>query len=133
MKYFTLYELCRSDTATARHIANNPPKEAYAALTALIDNVLDPLREKWGRRIIVNSGYRSAELNAAVGGAPGSHHLRGMAADITAGNATDNRRLFDLAVRLKLPYTQLIAEHGFRWLHISHDPADIRRQILVIR
>lgn len=100
------------------------------ALTALVDNVLDPLRRAWGAPITVTSGYRCTRLNAAVGGAANSHHLRGMAADITAGTRDDNRRLFALALALNLPFTQLIDEKNMAWIHISHDPADLRRQTL---
>ena len=46
-----------------------------------------------------------------------------MAADITTGNTLDNRRLFQLVLDLRLPFTQLIDEHGFSWLHISLEVA----------
>lgn len=133
MKYFTIEELIRSATASARGIDNTPPTVAAVALRALTDNVLDPLREAWGRPITVSSGYRCPALNAAVGGARNSHHIRGMAADITTGNTTDNRRLFQLVLDLGLPFTQLIDERGFAWVHISYDPADLRHQVLKIR
>ncbi|MDE6464357.1 MAG: peptidase M15 [Muribaculaceae bacterium] len=130
MKYFSIEELTRSTTATARGIDNTPDAAARAALVRLADAVLDPLREAYGKPVKVNSGYRCPKLNRAVGGVATSHHLRGMAADITGGSPEENRRLFDLARSLQLPFTQLIDERGFRWLHISHDPADIRRQVL---
>ena len=133
MKYFTIDELSRSATATARGIDNTPPSVAAEALRALTDNVLDPLRQAWGRPLTVTSGYRCPALNAAVGGARNSHHKRGMAADITTGNRTDNRRLFQLVLDLGLPFTQLIDERGFTWVHISYDPADLRHQVLKIR
>ena len=54
-----------------------------------------------------------------------------MAADITTGNATDNRRLYQLAQKLNLPYTQLIGKkYDFAWLHIGYDPSDPRHQSL---
>ena len=97
------------------------------ALKALVEKILDPLREAWGRPIFVNSGYRSPALNKAVGGVATSHHLRGMAADITTGNATDNRRLYQLAQKLNLPYTQLI---GKKYDFAGYDPSDPRHQSL---
>lgn len=130
MQHFTIAELTASATARRLGIDNTPSPEVIAALTDLTERVLDPLREAWGRPIIVTSGYRCAELNKAVGGVATSHHLRGMAADITTGDRTDNRRLFQLASSLPLPFTQLIDEKGFSWIHISYDPADLRRQIL---
>ena len=61
MKYFTIEELCHSDTANARGIDNTPTEEVKANLEALIDNVLDPLREAYGKPIYLNSGYRCPE------------------------------------------------------------------------
>lgn len=130
MRHFTIDELSRSETAARLGIGNTPGDKERANLERLTDAVLDPLREAWGKPIRVNSGYRCPRLNKAVGGVSGSHHLRGMAADLTTGNRVENRRLFQLAMDLKLPYTQLIAENNFSWIHISHDPADVRRQAL---
>lgn len=130
MKYFTFEEFSRSDTAARRGIDNSIPEEIKANIRSLVEKVLDPLREAWGKPLTVSSGYRCPALNAAVGGAKNSHHMRGMAADIVAGSSVDNRRLFQLVQELKLPFTQLIDEKNFQWVHISHDPADIRRQTL---
>lgn len=130
MKYFTIDELTRSQTARERGIDNSPTPGIKQNLERLVANVLDPLREAWGRPIVVTSGYRSPALNAAVGGAKGSHHMYGMAADITTGNVVDNRRLFQLILDLGLPFTQLIDEKGFSWLHVSYDPANLKRQVL---
>lgn len=130
MKYFTFTEFERSDTATRFAIDNTMPEPAKKNVAALVDTVLDPLREAWGKPIIVTSGYRCQELNKAVGGAKTSHHLSGMAADITTGNRVDNRRLFELVQKLGLPFTQLIDESNFSWVHISLDPTNVKRQIL---
>ena len=130
MKHFTIAELTRSATARKLGIDNTPPPEAEAALRLLTDNLLDPVRELWGKPIIVTSGYRCAALNRAVGGARNSHHLKGMAADITTGSQADNRRLFQMIMQSSLPFTQLIDEHGFSWIHISFDMSDLRRQVL---
>mgnify|MGYP001024757040 FL=1 len=74
MKYFTLKELTRSTTATAKGIDNTPTPEVEKNLTLLVENVLDPLREIYGKPITVNSGYRCPELNKAVGGSKTSDH-----------------------------------------------------------
>jgi hypothetical protein len=58
------------------------PPFARENIEALVENVLDPLRERYGKPIIVNSGYRCAKHNREVGGASGSQHMRGEAADI---------------------------------------------------
>lgn len=135
MKYFTIRELCRSAAADKAGIDNTPPSEVTANLTALVDNLLDPLREAWGRPITVNSGYRCPQLNRIVGGVATSHHLRGMAADITTGNYVDNARLMQLVMDLNLPFTQMIFEKGNpkigpAWVHISYEEDNLKRQVL---
>ena len=121
--------MSRSETARKHRIDNTPQPVARKNITALVDNVLDPLREAWGKPITVNSGYRSPALNRLVRGVSTSQHLTGEAADITTGNKIDNAKLFQLAIDLKLPYDQLIDEQNFSWLHISYSPRH-RRQIL---
>lgn len=130
MKYFTITELCQSHTAAVQRIDNTPTEAVKRNLTALVENILDPLRQAYGRPINVNSGYRCPSLNKAVGGAKNSQHLTGHAADITVGNKTQNKKLFDLIQSLKLPFDQLIDEKNFRWVHVSYDPARNRRQVL---
>lgn len=129
MKYFTFDELSRSDTATRLNIDNTPSPAARSNLAALTDNILDPLREAWGKPITVNSGYRCPALNKAVGGSATSQHMNGQAADITTGNKVDNARLFQLVQDLGLPFDQLIDEQGFAWIHVSYSPRH-RRQVL---
>lgn len=130
MKYFTIAELCASSTATAKGIDNTPTPGITQNLERLVANVLDPLREVWGKPIVVTSGYRCPELNKAVGGAKNSHHMQGMAADISTGNKVDNRRLFQKILDLGLPFTQLIDEKGFSWIHVSYDTSNLKRQVL---
>ena len=129
MKYFTINELCRSETASKHKIDNTPSAEIIANLTALVDNVLDPLREAWGRPIIVTSGYRCEALNKLVGGVPTSQHKQGQAADISTGSIKDNKKLFELAIKLKLPYDQIIDEYAYKWVHISYSSTRRRGNI----
>lgn len=132
MKYFTVNELCKSSTATKKGIANVPSAEERANLEALIANVLDPLREAWGKPIVVNSGFRCERLNKAVGGAACSQHKTGEAADIEAvtRDPADNRRLFELVLKLGLPFDQMINEFGYDWVHISFSRSRRRGQVL---
>lgn len=130
MEFFTIKELTRSTTAEAKKIDNTPTREAEANLTELINKVLDPLRKAYGKPITVTSGYRSPRLNASVGGVKTSQHQKGQAADITAGSPGENKRLFDLAQELNLPFCQLIDEKRYRWVHISYDKNNVKRQVL---
>ncbi|WP_304709087.1 D-Ala-D-Ala carboxypeptidase family metallohydrolase [uncultured Rikenella sp.] len=137
MKHFTIAELCTSETARARRIDNTPPSGVTLALTALIEKLLDPIREAWGGPISVNSGYRCPKLNAAVGGVSTSQHLRGEAADISVGTPADNCRLFDRIAEMQkagaIVFDQLIDESNYRWIHISYRAGTNRNQILHLK
>ena len=135
MKYFTFDELTASATARRMGIPNIPSWRERENLRLLVENVLDPLREAWGKPVIVTSGYRCAMLNRIVGGAANSQHTTGMAADIRTltDTAADNRKLFDLALDLDLPFDQLIDEYGYDWVHISYSRYVTRKQVLHIR
>jgi uncharacterized protein YcbK (DUF882 family) len=129
MKYFTIKELCRSSTATQKGIDNTPNSEIITNLTQLVEYILDPLREKYGKPIYVNSGYRSELLNKIVGGSKNSSHKKGLAADITVKSKTLNKKLFDLIIELDLPFDQLIDEKMFSYIHVSFSK-NPRKQIL---
>lgn len=129
-KYFTIDELCRSAVASRRGIDNTPGAEAVANMEELIARLLDPLRERWGKPLAVNSGYRSPELNAAVGGVATSQHLFGQAADITTGSRAGNRKLFEVIAAGGFEFDQLIDEAGYAWIHISWRGGRNRCQVL---
>ena len=135
MKYFTIKELTKSTTAIKRHIDNSPSKEVERSLTALVEKVLDPLREAYGKPIIVTSGYRCPKLNAIVGSTPSSQHVKGEAADIKTIEDTpeENKKLYDLIVKLKLPFDQLINEHNYDWVHVSFGARHRRQKLKAVR
>ena len=125
--YFTNKELTDSGTAKRLGIKNEPTNEQWLNLFAIRDNVLNPLREKFGKPIKITSGFRSQELNKAVGGKPTSQHTKGEAVDITAVNKADNKELFELCKTLD--FDQLIDESNLTWIHISYKQQN-RKQIL---
>lgn len=129
-KYFTLGELCRSDKALELRIENTPDNTTIERLNTLMTECLDKVRHHWGKPIGVNSGYRSPELNRAVGGAKNSQHLRGEACDITTGSITGNRKLFDMICTCDIDFDQLIDENNYKWLHISYRKEGNRKQVL---
>ena len=135
MKYFTMNELTHSATAIRKGIDNTPDNTAKANLTALVANILDPLREAYGKPIVVSSGYRCAKLNRAVGGVARSQHITGQAADIqsVSKSKADHKKLFELAQRLRLPFDQLIDEYDYKWVHISFSAKGNRRQVLHVK
>lgn len=118
MKYFSFKEMIQSDIAKSKGIENIPDWEQIDALRSLIETILDPLREWYGKSITVNSGYRSEALNSAVGGVSTSFHRYGQAADITAGNRTENEKLFNY-IKDNLPFSELGWEGNGTWVHIG--------------
>lgn len=129
MKYFTIKELCHSLTAIQKGIDNTPNSEIVNNLKQLILYILDPLRERYGKPINVNSGYRCKKLNDVVKGSKTSQHIKGLAADITAGSKKENKILFDLIIEMNLPFDQVIDEKNFSWVHVSFSK-NPRKQIL---
>lgn len=129
MKYFTLKELTRSVTAKNKGIDNTPGEVEKNNLIALVENVLDPLREAWGQPIIITSGYRCPALNRAVGGSATSQHVKGEAADIRTVSDTveDNKALYELIRVLNLPIDQCINEYGYDWIHVSYSPRNRKK------
>ena len=95
MKYFSYEELTKSITAKNKGIDNTPSIEIKKNLKALVDNILDPLREAYGKPITVTSGYRCPKLNTAVKGAKNSQHIKGQAADINLGSTDKNFAFFN--------------------------------------
>ena len=159
MKYFSIEELVKSASAERLAIDNTPPRAAQRMLTILVEQLLDPIRRRYGAPIIVTSGYRCPALNTAVGGVANSHHIVGCAADIVApllspqggknqtapflssplggsegGCGDQTQYLFHLIVQMQregaIRFTQLIAEKDYRWLHISYVPGMLRNQIV---
>lgn len=126
---FSLHELLLTQNRNFDDEQYNPPPEIVEHLRALCVNILQPVRDAVGVSIHVNSGYRCPSLNRAIGGAANSQHMTGHAADIV-DFTHGNEYLFKKIRELNLPFDQMIDEFGFRWVHISYDPARNRRQIL---
>lgn len=141
-KNFTLEELKRSVTARNKNIHNDPGITAEGALRRLCEDILQPLRDRWGQPIIVGSGYRCKELNTLVGGVSNSDHMYGCAADIhtLSDDWTENKKLFDLAVEMMQTgelsnVKQIIDEYHYNWIHIARQDGRSakRNQVLHIR
>jgi zinc D-Ala-D-Ala carboxypeptidase len=125
---FSLQELTASETAVRRGINNTPSPEVILNLKALCENVLQPLRDWYGKPITITSGYRSPELNKAIKGARNSDHMRGQAVDFVLPKE-DYARVFDW-LRKNVQYTQIIDEFSFSWIHISYDAKNLKKQAL---
>lgn len=128
-KYFKLSELLVTDTG----LINTPSWEAIINLSELCEHVLDPLRIAFKRPIHVNSGFRTSDVNKAIGGAKNSQHCLGMACDITAGDKEMNKLLFGLILSSGIVFDQLIDEKDYQWIHISFNKNGNRQQILHLK
>lgn len=131
---FSLEELCASSMAKQKNINNQPTKEATEALGCLVQNLLQPLRDKLRRPIIVTSGYRCPELNKLVGGSQNSQHVLGQAVDIVVRGMTP-RTLAEFVTRTGLTFDQMIVEevNGTSWLHLSYTRKFNRKERLLYR
>jgi uncharacterized protein YcbK (DUF882 family) len=133
-KNFSLAELTKSQSAIRLGLDNTPGEAETENLKRLCEEVLQPVRDHFGKPVVVNSGYRSPQVNAAIGGSRTSEHCKGMAADIEIPGVPN----IDLATWIKdnLRYRQLILEFytpgvpDSGWVHVSFNPVDLKKQIL---
>lgn len=129
---FTLAEMTASQTAERRGIDNTPNATVIANLTRLAA-LLEQVRAAVGKPIIVTSGYRSPELNLAIGSTNRSQHPLGCAADIKVHGMTP-RQVIEACMKADIPYHQIIEEFG-AWTHISvpNSPSEApKKQALTI-
>ena len=122
MKYFTIEELCQSETAEKYKIDNTPTEEIKKNLETLVDCLLDPLREAWGSPIIINSGYRCPILNKAVGGSKTSSHMSGWSVDMRPKNGKmEEFKKFVVDFIKTRFWDQCILEKSgdVEWVHLS--------------
>lgn len=126
---FKLSELIYSSTAEVNSINNYPSNNEKNNLIELVKNILQPIRDKYGKAIYVTSGYRSPILNRKVKGVPTSYHVTGDAADITTHSKDENKKLFELIVSMikdkEIVVGELIDEKNYSWIHISNPVREI--------
>lgn len=128
MKHFRMEEFrCRCGSGECRACGGLPPA-VRDNIEALVTEVLDPARHGYGGPVVVNSGYRCARHNRAVGGVEGSQHVRGEAADVCC---SDNERLAKVIVE-NGRYDQLIRYMGaggkVRFIHVSWKRQGVNRK-----
>jgi hypothetical protein len=129
---FTLAELTHSETAERLGLDNTPDEKVKANLVRLA-RILEDVRRVLSRPIMVNSAYRSPEVNKAIGSKPTSQHCLGCAADIRVPGLTPNDIVKEI-IKANIEYDQLIREFD-SWVHISIPNTFTdkpRRQVLII-
>jgi len=143
--HLSLLEVSKSNTASRKGIDNTPHGEHLNNLISTAQNIFERIREHFGAPIFVSSGYRSEELNKAIGGAhkiikgeyvATSQHCKGQALDLDndAVEYPTNKQIFDY-IKDNLNFDQLIWEFGTEenpsWVHVSYkDEVNNRGQVL---
>ena len=133
---FSLAELVKSQTATRKGINNEPGTAEIENLIHLAKNILQPVREHFGKPVIISSGYRSPELCEAIGSSTKSQHAKGEAADFEIAGV-DNKELAAW-IAANCEFDQLILEFydgvdpNSGWIHCSvkREPETPRKQVL---
>ena len=132
-KNLSLQEAIKSNTATRLGIKNEPEQWEVNNLRAVAENVFQPIRDHFGVPIGVSSGYRSKELNKAIGGSKYSQHMIGEALDLDAdiyGRIT-NADIFNY-IKDNLEWDQMIWEFGNdeepNWVHVSYKEVGVNRK-----
>ena len=142
--HFTLAEMCKTSAKTAD---GKIPSHVHIENLCRLCSWLEMLRDEWNRRygegddpIIINSGYRSEAVNKAIGGAKGSNHLTGCAADIRVAGMEQALRysviLLDISGESREDFDELLIERspkGGYWLHFAVRPSDNRRKVRLIQ
>ena len=130
-KNFVLSEITRSNTAKRLGIDNEPTKKDLANLQRIVTNLLQPVRNHLGP-IRISSGYRSKELNRAIGGSNKSQHSKGEAVDIQFWKEGQmcNKEVYDWIIDNAVEFDQMINEFDFSWIHISLKKSKNRREVL---
>lgn len=117
-EHFSLSEMTVSQEAARSGLKNAPDPLQIESLRQLCQNVLEPLRARVRKPIVINSGFRSPTINRRIGGSARSQHCRGEAADIII----PGMKIPDVVALIRkmgLPVDQCIEEFG-AWVHVSH-------------
>ena len=134
-KNFNLSEFTKSQTASRLRIDNTPNKTHIDSLKLLCEKVLQPIRDNFDKPVIISSGYRSPNLNRAIGGSLKSQHMTGQAADFEIPGI-DNYTLAKW-IEANLNYDQLILEFyeggNSGWVHVGYSPRHLNQELTINR
>ena len=133
---FSMREMTKSRLAIRYKIHNQPDDEQKRNLYDLVHNVLQPLRDKFGCPVAINSGFRCLELNRKLGSKDTSQHVLGQAADIEVPGRDNHDTA--MWISQNLPFDKLILEHYHEasprsgWIHVSYNKQNNRKELLTI-
>lgn len=123
---FKISELIHSDTAVLHNINNMPDINSLDNMIDLIFYVLQPIRDRLKKPMIITSGYRCKEVNRLVGGKDTSQHLKGQAVDFVIQGMKPSE-VVQFIRNTYIEYDQLINEYD-KWVHISFNKGNNRQQ-----
>jgi hypothetical protein len=133
-EHLDLSEVTKSDMAKRKGISNEPTPEHLENFKKLAENIFEPIRKHFNQPIFISSGYRSKELNTAIGGSLTSQNWSGEAIDIDMdgrSNTVTNKAVFDY-IKGNLNFDQLIWEFGTDsnpdWVHVSYESTGRQRK-----
>lgn len=136
MKYFTFEELLHSNVALQNDVLNLPPRhdasKIYSNLVVLVDNLLDPIRERFAVPMTITSGYRCERLNKLVGGVDNSQHMKGEAVDFWFPSFSHKEMIeafFEIAENFN--FDQLIYYKKKGIIHASYNRDNNRHQVIM--
>ena len=133
-KNFTLSEMTKSQTALRLGIENKPNQQQILCLKTLCQKILQPIRDRFEKPLIISSGFRSIELSQRIGSSAKSQHCKGEAADFEI-QGLDNKKLAE-HISNNYDYDQLILEFykesdpNSGWIHVSYSSKKNRKQFL---
>lgn len=136
MKYFNFRELLHSNEALQNGVSNLPPNheapKVFFNLAVLVDNLLDPIRERFAVPMIITSGYRCERVNKMVGGVDNSQHMKGKAVDFCfAGFSKKEMAAAFFEIAEEFDFDQLIYYKKKGFIHISYNGENNRHQIIM--
>lgn len=131
-EHISYEEASRSQTSVRKGILNIPNEHELKNMEIVAKACFEPLREWYGKPLMVSSFFRCEALNSAIGGQRNSQHVQGKAIDIDTGSKEENEKLFNWA-KLNLKFDQLLDEFDFSWVHISFDIGHNRNQVIHIK
>ena len=131
----SLAEATSSATALRKGIANKPTQQHLLNLKEVALHIFQPCRNHFGKPLRVTSGYRSEELNKAIGGSSKSQHSKGEALDMQSTKGYTNKELF-MFIKDHLNFDQLIGEFPdnvgeYAWVHCSYKKEGNRGEVLI--
>ena len=130
-KNFTRAEIEHSNTAKRLGIKNEMSQEHLENMQRVIDNLIQPMRDAIGP-IRISSGYRSPQLNKAIGGSSRSQHSKAQALDLQywSEGKMNNKVIYDWILNSGIEFDQMINEFDYSWIHISLKSKENRSQVL---